>query len=118
MYSRVNEHHLVNEIRFPMVHVLCRSVKLGAPTSGDNSMNMNDVILIDDEEDEISQDQKPDPTKLEKMASNDSLDSDSLPDLDADSSIQSKSTIVKAAPAIPGMLNNLLKTVVPLMNFI
>lgn len=101
-----------------MVHVLCRSVKLGAPTSGDNSMNMNDVILIDDEEDEISQDQKPDPTKLEKMASNDSLDSDSLPDLDADSSIQSKSTIVKAAPAIPGMLNNLLKTVVPLMNFI
>lgn len=103
-----------------MVHVLCRSVKLGAPTSGDNSMNMNDVILIDDEEDEISQDQKPDPTKLEKMASNDSLDSDSLPDLDADSSssIQSKSTIVKAAPSIPGMLNNLLKTVVPLMNFI
>lgn len=90
-----------------MVHVLCRSVKLGAPTSGDNSMNMNDVILIDDEEDEISQDQKPDPTKLEKMASNDSLDSDSLPDLDADSSTQSKSTIVKAAPAIPGMLNNL-----------
>lgn len=79
------------------------SVKLGAPTSGDNSMNMNDVILIDDEEDEISQDQKPDPTKLEKMASNDSLDSDSLPDLDADSSIQSKSTIVKAAPAIPAV---------------
>lgn len=79
------------------------SVKLGAPTSGDNSMTMNDVILIDDEEDEISQDQKPDPTKTDKMASNDSLDSDSLPDLDADSSVQSKTTNTKAAPIIPAV---------------
>lgn len=79
------------------------SVKLGAPSSGDNSMTTNDVILIDDEEDEISQDQKPNLTKLDKMASNDSQDSDSLPDLDADSSIQSKSTNNKAAPTIPAV---------------
>lgn len=89
-----------------MVYVLCRFVKLGVFILGDNFMNMNDVILIDDEEDEISQDQKFDSIKLEKMVFNDFLDSDFFSDLDVDSFIQLKSIIVKVVLVIFGMLNN------------
>lgn len=89
-----------------MVYVLCRFVKLGVFILGDNFMIMNDVILIDDEEDEISQDQKFDSIKLEKMVFNDFLDSDFFSDLDVDSFIQLKSIIVKVVLVIFGMLNN------------
>lgn len=89
-----------------MVYVLCRFVKLGVFILGDNFMNMNDVILIDDEEDEISQDQKFDSIKLEKMVFNDFLDSDFFSDLDVDLFIQLKSIIVKVVLVIFGMLNN------------
>lgn len=89
-----------------MVYVLCRFVKLGVFILGDNFMNMNDVILIDDEEDEISQDQKFDLIKLEKMVFNDFLDLDFFSDLDVDLFIQLKSIIVKVVLVILGMLNN------------
>lgn len=101
-----------------MVYVLCRFVKLGVFILGDNFMNMNDVILIDDEEDEISQDQKFDFIKLEKMVFNDFLDLDFFSDLDVDLFIQLKSIIVKVVLVIFGMLNNFLKIVVFFMNFI
>lgn len=101
-----------------MVYVLCRFVKLGVFILGDNFMNMNDVILIDDEEDEISQDQKFDLIKLEKMVFNDFLDLDFFSDLDVDLFIQLKSIIVKVVLVIFGMLNNFLKIVVFFMNFI
>lgn len=101
-----------------MVYVLCRFVKLGVFILGDNFMIMNDVILIDDEEDEISQDQKFDSIKLEKMVFNDFLDLDFFSDLDVDLFIQLKSIIVKVVLVIFGMLNNFLKIVVFFMNFI
>lgn len=101
-----------------MVYILCRFVKLGVFILGDNFMNMNDVILIDDEEDEISQDQKFDLIKLEKMVFNDFLDLDFFSDLDVDLFIQLKSIIVKVVLVIFGMLNNFLKIVVFFMNFI
>lgn len=101
-----------------MVYVLCRFVKLGVFILGDNFMNMNDEILIDDEEDEISQDQKFDLIKLEKMVFNDFLDLDFFSDLDVDLFIQLKSIIVKVVLVIFGMLNNFLKIVVFFMNFI
>ena len=65
---------------------------------------MNDVILIDDEEEDSSKDPESSAgtQRSDKMASNDSMDSDSLPDLDGDAPIPPKTQNTQAAQKIPG----------------
>lgn len=79
-----------------------RTVKFGVP--GENSQQTNDVILINDDDDEEDHQIQP-PTndaKLLKSASNDSLDSDSLPDLDEDMSTQKsvKKELIREKPGL------------------
>ncbi|XP_055997005.1 histone-lysine N-methyltransferase SETDB1-like isoform X3 [Ostrea edulis] len=78
------------------------TVKFGIP--GENSQQTNDVILINDDDDEEDHQIQP-PTndaKLLKSASNDSLDSDSLPDLDEDMSTQKsvKKELIREKPVL------------------
>ena len=77
---------------------------MGVQQSSENMTSMNDVILIDDEEEDSSKDPEPSAgtQRSDKMASNDSMDSDSLPDLDGDAPIPPKTQNTQAAQKIPG----------------
>ncbi|XP_078334332.1 histone-lysine N-methyltransferase SETDB1-B-like isoform X2 [Crassostrea virginica] len=79
------------------------TVKVGVQQSSENMTSMNDVILIDDEEEDSSKDPEPSAgtQRSDKMASNDSMDSDSLPDLDGDAPIPPKTQNTQAAQNIP-----------------
>ena len=83
---------------------------MGVQQSSENMTSMNDVILIDDEEEDSSKDPESSAgtQRSDKMASNDSMDSDSLPDLDGDAPIPPKTQNTQAAQNIPGSWHLLL----------